>query len=231
MGSGKGTAAEFLEAQGFEHVRLRDELAAEARKRCEPVDRDSMLRIANELRAADGPAFLVRRICEREKNPKKMIIDSVRCIAEAKYIKEKMGGFLLSLDASPQRRYERIKLRGSETDHVTFEKFCEDEEREMENEDESKTNLSKVMQMADLRLENNFSERSSFYKVLREHFPPRGLCIVGPHGSGKTHLLKQVCQGLQRAERRFEKCKEMARALIEEMGMECLGPEDSCLML
>ena len=59
------------------------------------------------------------------------------------------------MDADPKIRYERIVGRGSETDHVSFETFLENEEREMTSDDPNHQNLGRCMQMADYVFMNN----------------------------------------------------------------------------
>ena len=52
-------------------------------------------------------------------------------------------------------RYERVVLRGSESDHVSYEKFLADEQKEMENTDPNKQNVAKCIQLADYVFTNN----------------------------------------------------------------------------
>jgi len=66
------------------------------------------------------------------------------------------GGFLLiAIDADPEIRYNRIKLRQSETDHIDYNTFLENEQREMNSSDPNQQNLSKCIELADFRLFNN----------------------------------------------------------------------------
>jgi hypothetical protein len=48
-----------------------------------------------------------------------------------------------------------VVLRGSETDKISKEKFKADEEREWSNTDPNKQNLKAVMEMADIKLQND----------------------------------------------------------------------------
>jgi len=82
-----------------------------------------------------------------------VIIESIRTVGEAKTL-HTCGAVLLSVDAPCELRYDRVVGRASSTDNVSFEKFKSDEEREMTNEDETKQNLGKVMEMSDHRLNN-----------------------------------------------------------------------------
>jgi dephospho-CoA kinase len=62
---------------------------------------------------------------------------------------------LFSVDTDRQIRYDRILLRGSETDKVSFETFVENEERELTASDPNKQNLSACMALADVHFTNN----------------------------------------------------------------------------
>jgi hypothetical protein len=62
-------------------------------------------------------------------------------------------------------RYERIRLRGSETDHITFEKFLEDERREMQSDDPTKQNIAECIRRADIIFTNNSSISDLCLKV------------------------------------------------------------------
>ena len=65
---------------------------------------------------------------------------------------------MLVVDADKKIRYERATKRGSHTDSVTFEEFIAQEDMEMTSKDStnpSLMNTSKVMRMADFKLENN----------------------------------------------------------------------------
>ncbi len=65
------------------------------------------------------------------------------------------GGTLIAIDANREKRYERINGRGSALDQVSFEEFCEQEEREMHSDDPNKQNIAKVMEMADVVIHND----------------------------------------------------------------------------
>ena len=208
---------------------LRDFLARLVAKEGEPVDRDSMLRKANELRKCHGPEVLVRRICEEAKPGEKIIIDSVRTVAEAKFLKN-VEGFLLAIDAPQEIRFERVKLRKSCTDQVNWKEFCQKEAREMCSTDEGQPSLGEVMKMADVRIQNS-GHIDDFYLALRRSFPPRNLCIVGPQGTGKSFLLDEISKGLDKAGRvGYDACKELARELKDEMLLSCLDAQKTDLL-
>ena len=59
------------------------------------------------------------------------------------------------MDADPKLRYERVVLRKSATDQVSFEKFVTDEAREMNNAEPHKQNLKECIQRSDYILKND----------------------------------------------------------------------------
>jgi len=155
-GAGKGTLPEYLKARhGFTHYSARAIIIEEIEKRGLPVDRTSMNQVANDLRRTHGPDVLVRRMLARAKEEgRDAVIESVRAIGEAQFLKEE-GAFVVAIDADRRVRYERIIKRGSETDQVSFEEFCLQEDREMAQEASYDMNITGVMAMADYTLINN----------------------------------------------------------------------------
>ena len=156
LGAGKGTVADFLvKEKGFRHYSVRDFLISEIEKRGLPINRDSMVELANDLRKNNSPSYIIEQLVLKAKeNGGNAVIESVRAVAEAEKLKE-MGALLLSIDAKQNLRYERAVKRGSVTDDVTFKKFVSDEKREMNSSDPSKQSIADVMQMADIKIENN----------------------------------------------------------------------------
>lgn len=154
MGAGKGAIVEYLKQKNFKHYSVRAFITEEIERRGLPVNRDTMTEVGNDLRHTHGPAYIVEslaRLAEREGGDS--IIESIRTVGEVDALK-KQGGLLIAIDANSRMRYERITARGSATDHVTFEKFIADEERESVSEDPAKQNLKKVAALADVRILN-----------------------------------------------------------------------------
>jgi dephospho-CoA kinase len=155
IGAGKGTVVDYLvKARGFTHYSARDVWTEEILRRGWEVNRDTMVIVANELRAEHGAEFFAKRAMEKaRKEGRDAVIESIRTVGEAEEIKK--GGELWAVDADVTIRYERAILRGSSTDKVSFEKFKYDEEVEWANEDPTKQNLKAVIEMADRVFINN----------------------------------------------------------------------------
>jgi len=82
-------------------------------------------------------------------------LESVRAVGEVASLRAKGDFYLFAIDADPSMRYDRIRLRNNETDHVSYDKFISDEQREFANEDPTQGNIQKCMQLADFRFSNN----------------------------------------------------------------------------
>jgi len=174
-GAGKGTLPEYLrERHGFTHYSARAFIVGEIERRGLVVDRTSMNQTANELRKEHGPEYVIKCLFERAKEAGgDAIIESVRALGEARYLKQE-GAFVVAIDADRKIRYERITKRASETDKVSFEEFCLQEDREMAQEAEYDMNITGVMEMADYTLTNDgtleelYESIEDMIKVLRE---------------------------------------------------------------
>lgn len=155
FGAGKGSAAEYLVSEkNFSHFSARALIIKEVERRGLPVNRDTITNTANDMRAAGGPTYLFEQLVAAAKEcGGDAVIESVRAIAEAEYLKEH-GGILLAIDAEPHVRYERIVKRGSETDCVSFAEWQEQEAREMHSDDPTKQNVAAVIEMADHVIKN-----------------------------------------------------------------------------
>lgn len=128
----------------------------EIEKREMPVNRDSMVVVANDLRAKYSPSYIVEQLYEQAKLSKKnAIIESLRAVGEVETLKGKENFTFFAIDADPKIRYERVVLRGSETDKISYDEFISNEQREMENENPNKQNVAKCMQLADHVFTNN----------------------------------------------------------------------------
>lgn len=170
-GSGKGTVVEFLQQAGFHHYSARSFILSVIAERHLPSTRDSMISVANELRASHHPAYIIERLLEQAQEAGgDAIIESVRTVGEVNAIRafaarSSVTCTLLAVDASLDVRFARIVGRGSSTDNVSIEDFKRQEMTEMASEDPAKQNLAAVMALADHRIQNDDSRESLFAQV------------------------------------------------------------------
>ena len=157
IGAGKGTIVDFLiKEKGFVHYSVRAFIAEEIIRRGLEVNRDSMVLVANDLRKNNSPSYITDCLYEKALALRKnSIIESIRTPGEIDSLREKGRFYLFAIDADPKIRYQRISVRNSETDHVSFQTFLENEHREMESLDPNAQNIARCMEMANYKLWNN----------------------------------------------------------------------------
>jgi dephospho-CoA kinase len=167
LGAGKGTIVDYLvKNKGFRHYSVRSFITEEIERRGLPVNRDSMTLVGNDLRAIHGPSYIVEQLYLRaQDSASDCIIESVRTTGEVLALRGKPNFLLFAVDADPHLRYERVVLRGSETDHIDYETFLANEQREMNSTDPSKQNLLGCIRLADYCFSNDGSVEDLWNKV------------------------------------------------------------------
>ncbi len=167
LGAGKGTIVDYLKEQkGFKHFSARDFISREVVKRGLPVNRDTLTETANDLRKKFSPQYVIEQLYyEAQEEGGDAVIESVRTPGEIAFLRQQPHFYLFAVDADPKKRFERIKKRGSATDHVDFETFLSNEKREMSTTDPNKQNLGKCIEMADFVFYNDGTMEDLFRKV------------------------------------------------------------------
>jgi len=157
LGAGKGTVVDYLvETKGYTHYSVRAYLLKEIKRRGLPENRDSMVVVANELRGLFGPSYVTDQLyLEAARAGQNCIIESIRTPGEIDSLRKRGNFYLLAVDAEPKLRYHRITERQSETDHIDYQTFLNNEEREMTSVDPHKQNLRACINQADFVLLNN----------------------------------------------------------------------------
>lgn len=166
LGAGKGTVVDYLKTKGFAHYSAREFITREIERRRLPVVRDNMVVVANDLRTTHSPSYIIESLYgEAAHSGTDAVIESIRTEGEAQALRARGNFYLLSVDAYPQLRYDRILLRGSETDKISFEKFLADEALEMHATDPNKQNLARCIELADYKLTNNGTREDLYGQV------------------------------------------------------------------
>ena len=167
LGAGKGTIVYYLvQENGFVHFSVRGFITEEINRQGLPVNRDSMVTVANKLRADHSPSYIIDQLYDQALlTGKNCIIESIRTPGEVESLREKGNFLLFAVDADPLLRYDRIVMRNSETDRISYKTFISNEEREMQSNDPAKQNIGKCIEQADFIFYNN-SSVDDLYKLL-----------------------------------------------------------------
>ena len=166
LGAGKGTVADYLaKKHGFTYLSVRNFFAKELLRQGKAVNRDTIRDVANELRAAHGPNYATEQLLSQIPDKKtNVVIESIRTLGEAEFLKSH-GAVLWAVDAEIHTRYGRIVKRASVTDSVSFEKFAEDEAKEMTSTDPNKQNLIAVRDVASVVFRNDGTQEELYAEV------------------------------------------------------------------
>lgn len=167
IGAGKGTIVDYLISnKQFKHYSVRSFLLKEIEKEHLEPNRDSMVIVANRLRENHSPSYIVDELMKEAMSiHANSIIESIRTEGEVISLRRQSQFYLLAVDASSEIRYQRIKLRSSETDHVDYQTFVQNEERESYSDDPNKQNLSRCIEMADYKLSNNTTREELYVQI------------------------------------------------------------------
>lgn len=154
-GSGKGEVANFLVAGGYQYYSLSDVVRDEIVSRNQEITRDNLVVTANEMRSKLGAGVLAERVLSKLGSDAHAVIDSIRNPFEVETLRKRKGFHLLSIEAEPKVRFERLKSRNRENDPQTYEQFLELEAREAQTNDPTTQQLNRTGAMADAVVENS----------------------------------------------------------------------------
>ncbi len=178
-GSGKDSLMDLLVQHGFLLFNTSDSLREISQAVFQSIDRggnDAPLgRVGNAFRTVYPGGMVELGLLDwwmragalpAEMQPNGLVIGSIRGTGEARRLKE-FGGKLVVVDADPRVRFERLKGRGRADDNITFEQFAEKEAADMAvgETDPTKFGMAAVIDMADIRLENNGND----IEVFKDH--------------------------------------------------------------
>lgn len=169
LGAGKGTIVDYLiQHYGYKHYSVRGYLTEEAKRRGMEINRDTFVVVANDLREKHGPSYITDELYKQaEAAGSNAIIESIRTPGEVESLRKNEHFLLFAVDADPKIRYERVVNRNSETDHVSYETFIENEQREMSSTDPAHQNVGRCMELADFVFHND-GDFEDLYRQVEE---------------------------------------------------------------
>ncbi len=133
-GAGKSTASEVSASMGFEVFRMGDDVRMEAeRRKLVPTDENLGL-IMLQLRQTGGPvaiANLCKQRIERDAKSSFVLIDGIRNVNEFLEFKKLGRAVLVSIHASPERRFKFLQARGRTDSPTSFQSFESRDRREL----------------------------------------------------------------------------------------------------
>jgi len=165
VASGKDTAANYLKQKGFAHVSLSQIIRAEARRQNITTTRKNLIKLGNQLRRAHGPAVLAQFAIERVKRKNKIVVTSIRSVAEVEHLRKSGKFVLVKLTADPQLRLRRLKRRGRKDERWLTLAQMQARERLEQSNDPNALQLHKVMAMADKIIEDNGTKEALYQKI------------------------------------------------------------------
>jgi dephospho-CoA kinase len=164
-GSGKDIFCDYLRGN-FKNVfvfRFSQPLTEALRIFFDEVKKEDQQWLATCLRKRFGNNILGEVIKNRIKNIKKgiIVLNGIRAWEEYRMIKN-LGGKIIYITASPQKRWQRIqKRKEKKDDKISYQKFLKLEKVKTE------ILIPRIGQKADFKIENNGS-KNNFYKECKK---------------------------------------------------------------
>jgi dephospho-CoA kinase len=163
-GAGKGEAAAFFMAKGYEYHSLSDILRDELRRKGQEISRDNLIKTGNQIRKTRGPDVLARLVLTQISGHS--VIDSIRNPHEVEFLKREKNFILLAIDAPVELRYKRVKKRGRDESAASMEEFIRKEQEEMTTQQKGQQ-LQTCIKMADHTIMNE-GTLEAFHLVLEQ---------------------------------------------------------------
>ncbi len=164
MGSGKGTAAKYLEEKhGAKTYKFSTILRDILGRLYLPTSRDTMVKTSEMVRATFGEETLARVIAEDvgTNDAPLIMIDGIRRVADCAYLFKLPEFVLVEVTADIDIRLKRIQQRGENPDDatLTMEQFKANHERSTE------MSIAEIAAQATERIDNNGSSEELFAQL------------------------------------------------------------------
>lgn len=126
IGSGKSTVAQYLATKyGFTVLSFGQMLTGILQERNEPVSRENLQALGNELYDSLGPGGLTEMLIKDSDSDQNYVIDGIRHATIANFLKNKYGNCftLLYLDAPTETRFTRLATAKRFNNSLSLEQF------------------------------------------------------------------------------------------------------------
>lgn len=158
IASGKGALIGLLKEKGYSVLSLSDAVREKATIWGLTHTRENLQNVGDKLRKQFGSSILAELATQEiKKNPdKKYVVDAVRNPAELDYLRKEFNAFVIGITASPEKRFELMKLRHRGGDPVSWEEFKKVEERDRGvGQDIAGQQVEACIRKADVVIDNN----------------------------------------------------------------------------
>ena len=175
-GAGKSTAAEVSDALGFKVFRMGDDVRMAAEKRNIPPTDENLGAIMLQLRQSGGIvaiAVLCKQRIEKDTKSKLVVIDGIRNVNEFFEFKKLGTAILVSIHATPARRFKFLQARARSDSPQTFQSFEARDRRELT------VGIGEAIALSDEVIVNAGSvaelkeKASQLFKRLKQDFGPK----------------------------------------------------------
>jgi len=134
---GKGTAAKYLEEKyNASTYRFSTMLRDVLDRFYLPHTRENMVSMSEYIRNKHGEDIMAKTMAKDVENDTNdvIIVEGIRRMADIEYLNTLPNFVLVKIEATPEKRYERIIQRGENSDDntKTYEEFLKDHERPTE---------------------------------------------------------------------------------------------------
>ena len=162
--SGKDCVAEILHKMNFYHVSYSDLLREELKKRGQPITRDALIAVGNELRQQYGADILSQLAVQKVRDGENYVFTSMRNPSEVALLQSRPDFLLVNVIAPEKVRLQRIIARHREQDPTTLAELRKKEVLE-NKKDAHGQQLNTVAKMAKVTIVNDSTLESLQHKI------------------------------------------------------------------
>lgn len=151
IGVGKDTCAEYIAKKtGAGHFQISQPIKDIALSKGLSTTRETLIEIGRTISQEKGPTYLAEYILDQINSIG--IITGMRMLEQIDFLRKNSDFFLISIDADPKTRFERVKDRGKLGEADSLEEFIERERLENSG---TVQRLFECMKLADYSIMNN----------------------------------------------------------------------------